>query len=113
MNQLPQPTNDPQIIFNIEMLYNVIDAMNRDELEELQNHLNQEIELREYKASRVAKIKQDISLEKQKLRLKMLSELEKDKKHSNVIDDEYSSESSEEVIKPRRRATKGRKSAKK
>ena len=47
---------------NEDLLYNAMDTMSKNDLEVLRKDIDEEIELRKYKESRVKKMKQDLAI---------------------------------------------------
>lgn len=89
---------------NEDLLYNAMDTMSKNDLEVLRKDIDEEIELRKYKESRVKKMKQDLAMEQNKLLAKFKMDLQKQK-----LDlDDFSDDDEDEVIesKPKRPISK-------
>lgn len=90
MTELIQPIQ----LSSEDLLYNAMDTMSKNDLEVLRKDIDEEIELRKYKESRVKKMKQDLAIEQNKLLNKFKMDLQKQK--MDVAD--YSDSDEDEII---------------
>ena len=99
-NQLNQ---DPMTMSPEDLLYEVMDEMNKSQLEELKKDIEDEIELRKYKEKRVRQIKLEIGKETDKILAQAKLRIGKSKHLPDQI-----SEDEDEVIevKPKRKSRK-------
>jgi hypothetical protein len=88
-----------------DLLYEVMDGLNEAELKLLMKDIQEEIELRKYKADRVKKMKQDLDKEFEKM---IKKNTEKINAKKSIIDssDEEDTEDEKPMKKPRGRPKK-------
>lgn len=108
--------NPVQAKINMEVLYELFDDLTIEQLKELINDIQQEIDLRNYKATRVIKIKELMDKERERLKkeyeaekIKFKEQWEKDKNKMRlrgVQEEEESEEESEEAPKLKKKAAK-------
>lgn len=84
---------------NEELLYSVLDKMTKPQLEEMRQNIDEEIELRKFKESRIKKIKADIERETNRMIAKYKSDYEHAK--SEYLDfDSEEEEEDDEIVPP-------------